>query len=1124
MAEPKVWADGTAGTVIGAAVWNDLTVLATDWSGGRLHAFRVDTDQHTLWGDGYLKPEGIAVRGDEALIAEQGGTLLRQDLLNPGRAGAVEVATGLGEPHAVVWSDDGSTATVTDRLGRLLTVDLGTGAVAELATGLAAPLGLAIDGAGVAYVTQQGTGVLTAVAADGTSNTVLTGLVAPFLLSWANPARTQLVVTERAPAHRVGLVNLTAPAPTLQRLVGRNISQPSQAVIAAGRLVVTGQNRLLSLDASSGLQPGVRLNLPNDPLWPGGWLDVEIDTGLTGWTRAELALALDPPGLVTISEHPAAGADPTRPTVRLLAGAAQGGTRLVVKDPAGTELGSAPVIVELGADPLLDGPALWLEAPTEPPAPMRLLSAVRGLDDNGSLQPKALDGSVLPNWRVVAVLVDTGDATWPTTVTPTSPAPTIAQAQTAWGAVFTGPAGLNNVFREFSNGRLGITLQGGGVLGPVNLGGKWADWHVMTPAGWDIKDEVIVRAVAALQGTAGLDWTQVDAVFVIMRSAGGNFTWPYANEKVINVKVTGPDGKSHDRKVARVGMPHDQPATVGFTNEEVSAHELGHTLQLDDQYMTTGYSAGMAARALGTRELMANQSGLPHLSARHKLLLGFLDPGHVRSFTLGLPETATVDLIPASAGLPGMNRFSAVELRIAPGLSWFFELRQPTPGRLGDNSTTWAAGGEIVGYDAVNYKKPPVVADARRQIILLLDDGDGQGPILTVPEDYESLEAENPANIQRFMLEVVSITAGLAQVRVSVGRVDQPDPVLVNNDGPKGNYKSPDIQIRNALSDVNGLFLNVPVIGIPNRVVASVRNHGGLNAPNVSVRFAVLPFSTDDDKSNRWMPLAGVDAAGAATPNVRHDVPAGGAPVEFSVEWVPPGTGHYCVQARIDRYVRVPGAPADEPDVDNNLAQSNYSNLISIPASPASRESAMVDVHNPRPYPVQATVEVVQDSTRYRSYVNHRWLHLEPGQTRQVHLEVESKATSIWDAIESRWPDGNTWLRSWLPGDGCTGTTGTGVTVQTSTSVASTLRVLEQGSEFTLVRVEGPAGAPPPREGAVVLLVSYDDGRTETLSADLDEYGNAQFRHEPSSGLAVAYFSGAPGYASVHGFEFGLPG
>jgi len=31
-------------------------------------------------------------------------------------------------------------------------------------------------------------------------------------------------------------------------------------------------------NASSGLTSGVRVNVPADPLWPGSWLDVEIDT------------------------------------------------------------------------------------------------------------------------------------------------------------------------------------------------------------------------------------------------------------------------------------------------------------------------------------------------------------------------------------------------------------------------------------------------------------------------------------------------------------------------------------------------------------------------------------------------------------------------------------------------------------------------------------------------------------------------------------------------------------------------------------------------------------------------------------------------------------------------------
>ena len=1123
MAEPQVWADGTAGTVIGAAVWNGRTVLATDWSGGRLHAFGIENGGLEPWGDGYHHPEGIAARGDEALIVEQGGVLLRQNLLDPGRAGAVEVATGLGAPHGVVWSEDGASAQLSDRTGRLLSVDLATGAVEIVAGGLAAPVGLAVGASGEAYLTEQGTGALTRIDPDGTRTTVLTGLVGPFLLAWADDARTQLLVTERAPAHRVGLVDLTVPAPNVQRLVGRGITQPSQAIICRDRLVVTGQNRLLSLDAAAGLEPGVRLVIPGQPLWPGAWVDATIDTGVTGYTRADLDIVVDPPGLVTLSPHPAADLDPTRPTIRLLAGAETGSTRLVARETgSGAELGVADVLVDFAPVPPLDGPPQWIDNPTEPPLPMTLLSAVPGVADAGSLVPRDAAGNKLASWRVVAVLVDTDDAKWPTTVTPTEPAPTVATAQASWRTVFTGASGVDAFYREMSGGRLGLTLVTGGVLGPVHLGGKWADWHQMNGTLWEIKDDMLQRIATALQGTPGLTWTDVDAIFVIVRSASStNFTWPFAKSRQVTIKVKS-GGKDVDHKVARVCMPHDQTTTVKFTDVAVSAHELGHTFGLDDQYMPAtdpNFTDAMRTRELGQRELMAHEDNLPHLAARHKLLLGFLDPGQVRTFTLGVPESnQIVDLVPVSSGLPPAGRMSAIELRVAPGLSWFFELRQPVPGLLGDLHVPTFGTGQVIGYDAIKYRNPPVVADKRKPIIMLIDDGDGEGAALTASQDYESLEELSPNQFQQFRLEVISIAAGGARVRVDVGKGNRPDPVLLNNNGEKGDYKSPDIEVRNALSDADKKFLNKPVVGIVNRVVAFVHNEGGLNAPTVSVRFKALPMSTDDAESTRWTELPGP----TGTPAVTHDVDAG-ARVEFEVQWVPTDQRHHCVQARIDRYVRIPGG-VDEPDVDNNLAQSNYFDLISQPKSPATRELSVVDVHNPFPYPADAWIELVQDSTRYRSYVDHRWLHLQPGETRSVRVEVESKATSIWDAIEAHWPDGRTWLRSWLPGAGCTAKTGSGVTLGVSTKVESQLRLVEFGPGLLQLRVDGPPGAPSPSEGSVVALVEYEDGTIETLAADLDGFGNAQLRPQPIPGIARVWYSGAPAYAPVDSWEVEVRG
>ena len=133
-------------------------------------------------------------------------------------------------------------------------------------------------------------------------------------------------------------------------------------------------------------------------------------------------------------------------------------------------------------------------------------------------------------------------------------------------------------------------------------------------------------------------------------------------------------------------------------------------------------------------------------------------------------------------------------------------------------------------------------------------------------------------------------------------------------------------------------------------------------------------------------------------------------------QWSPDHDAHFCIQARIDRYTRVPGAAADEPDVDNNLAQTNYFKVESKPSSPATREVSYVEVHNPYPYEASALVDVAQDTDGYRTFVDHHWLHLQPGQTRLVRMEVESKATSIWDAVERHHPDGSSLAAHLAPG------------------------------------------------------------------------------------------------------------
>ncbi|MFI5953255.1 hypothetical protein ACIBZJ_05735, partial [Cryptosporangium sp. NPDC051539] len=395
---------------MGADVWNGRTVLAADWSGGRLIAVTVERGELTPWGDGYTEPESLSLVGDDALITERGGILLRQDLTTPGRASAVIVASGLGAAHQVVRTADGAAALVADRAGgRIVRVDLGTGAMAVLVSGLAAPVGVALGPDGAVYVTEQGSGNLTRHAPDGLADVVLSGLVSPFFLSWVDADRSRLLVTERAPAHRVGVVDVTAGAPVLERLVGRGISQPSQAILVEDMLVVTGEQRMLALDASAGVAPGVHVGVPTGPLWPGSWVDVGIDTGVTGWTRPELAIQAEPAGVLTVDEHPGAADDTTRPTVRLLAHATLGPVDVVVRDAASmTEVGRGTVSV--GFDPTSppDGPPMWIESASQTPV-LHMLDAdlSPGVADAGSLLPKDGTGKVTSVWRVLAVLADT---------------------------------------------------------------------------------------------------------------------------------------------------------------------------------------------------------------------------------------------------------------------------------------------------------------------------------------------------------------------------------------------------------------------------------------------------------------------------------------------------------------------------------------------------------------------------------------------------------------------------------------------------------------------------------------------------------------------------------------------
>ena len=94
--------------------------------------------------------------------------------------------------------------------------------------------------------------------------------------------------------------------------------------------------------------------------------------------------------------------------------------------------------------------------------------------------------------------------------------------------------------------------------------------------------------------------------------------------------------------------------------------------------------------------------------------------------------------------------------------------------------------------------------------------------------------------------------------------------------------------------------------------------------------------------------------------------------------------------ARIAEYSD-PGDPTiREITLDNNEAQSNHTQLISVSASPSTRETGLVRVTNPLPVAANCRVQVRQTSPFSRTYVDHAWVRLDPGEERSVRFRTES--------------------------------------------------------------------------------------------------------------------------------------
>lgn len=572
--------------------------------------------------------------------------------------------------------------------------------------------------------------------------------------------------------------------------------------------------------------------------------------------------------------------------------------------------------------------------------------------------------------RIAIALIDTADARY------TTDAPTLTAIRDRWmNEVING---VNNAgrmesarqyYREVSYNNYDLSAD---IFGPINMPNNWGDYFASdgapTGAFWQ-------QAVTACDST--INYNNYDNLIFISEQftdSMGNVmnAWPYGGAGTFSTA-------EGSKNLGVVSMPREWGA--GFradrTVRSTVIHELGHSLGLGDQYKPD------TGRNPGNWEPMHAESNLPHFSIAHRMMLGWVQAPWLKTYNFangGGVVNETISLSPIEAGTPSSGKQAGIEVRLSDGWNYYVEYRSGQTSHIGDRSLDTPNAVLVTDVDSTPGDAPI----SRPLIILVPNDVDGDGSVLTNNTDYEETDTTDPTFPTDFKLSVSGITATNADVKVEYGVNSKPDPAI--RPWPASadrQWQSPDIEVQNTrnLADPTNWF-NVPWAGNPNTIIATVKNNGNLAAPNVRVEFYVKNFNLGGAPET---PL------GASTQNI-----AALGTTNFTTTWNPPGNGHYCVIVRIPGYITPAPNPVLEMSIFNNMAQSNYTRFISATGSPATRETTFVEVGNPYDKATMVFIRPGQTNPLYRTYLEHTYLFLEPAETRKLKLMFEYDPTNIY--------------------------------------------------------------------------------------------------------------------------------
>ncbi|BDX32286.1 hypothetical protein TUM20985_28330 [Mycobacterium antarcticum] len=893
------------------------------------------------------------------------------------------------------------------------------------------------------------------------------------------------------------------------------------AVTKEGHVLMATTDSVLEDTLPAGIRERVLLTLDPGPIFIGGYAKVHVDVAGTGLTIDQIELSVREPDLGAISPSRDATFDPDHPHLLLTGGWRPGVGEILAKEIAtGTVVGRANFRIDETWRDSRVGPSFCVTGKVDSPV-------VKPAWGGGDAGIQNVDVYKAPaKWRVAIVMIDSTTNPYPTL------AADIAKIRQNWFDNFTGgvPSGgvtrsVTAYYSEVSYGKLTMSLVGNKVAGPVHATGSWDDLFELEtvpdpanpgatlPRRWNPKPDTWKTLVSTLEqanaaavkagNPALVDFGKTDAVAFVVRTVNapvagvnpptgvsiGRYVWP--QQTTMTVKLNG-----KDTTLPMLVMPEDWTAIDGRQVYETLAHELGHTLQLPDLYLYPWMNQGLSARELGAWDLMCNDGGLPHLSLPSRMALGWVGAGEVKAYNFAanhqpsVLEQITLQALETKT-IPA-NALRGAEIRLAPGRNYYFEYRSRQGASLGDGSLP--LGPVVVGTDVVSPKGAQNL-DSRVMTMRLEDDPDGvddtdglttQGAFLTVGKNYKEPDFTDGAP-KDFVVTTKAIRPDSADVEIRYNTSGRPELSIRTWPNGQNQWQSPDIEIRNAKSDADKKWLNVPWAGQPNRVVAKVTNNGALPARGVKAFFSFLDFTTNGEKDQ---PVAQPLGSSPAV-----DIPPDHLPHELEVAWVPPGEGHYCITVNIPLYEDAGNPAVHESSDRDNFAQSNYTKFWSESASPSTRVRFPVKLENPTNGTVVMFPQVRQTMPYYRTYLEHSWLRLGPHQKAEVMVMTESLVGD--PAFAASFEPGAAWeapnlleISGWVAGvcvAKCTG----GAAVQVNSGRTTTIRDIQVVAEpGVLGWVRLPDGSSA--TNGTMLAIARGRGADPDPERDLVGHGDLQ--------------------------------